>query len=149
MKCITNGKIVLEDKVVESQVVIFNEKIVKIAHESQIDVNDYEIIDAKGNFVLPGLIDMHIHGYLGADASDGDADGIRKIAMGSSRTSAMLRFFLRFLFGSAALTSAMICHTSRPVLTAIIARTGMTSVIDHSTLIRSVSSTSSAKSKRI
>ncbi len=82
MKCIINGKIVLENKVADSKAIIFDEKIEKIADESEINISDYDIIDAKGNFVMPGLIDMHIHGYLGADASDGDADGIKKMAMG-------------------------------------------------------------------
>ena len=47
-----------------------------------IDKSKYEIIDAGGKYIAPGLIDMHIHGYLGADASDGDAEGIKKMAMG-------------------------------------------------------------------
>ncbi len=82
MKCIINGRLVLEDKVLDSHAIIFDEKIEKIISEDEINVNDYEVIDAKGNLVLPGLIDMHIHGYLGADASDGDAEGIRKMAEG-------------------------------------------------------------------
>ena len=82
MKCIINGRLVLKDRVLDSHAIIFDEKIEKIISEDELSINDYEIIDAKGNLVLPGLIDMHIHGYLGADASDGDADGIKKMAMG-------------------------------------------------------------------
>ena len=82
MKCIINGRLVLKDRVLDSHAIIFDEKIEKIISEDELSINDCEIIDAKGNLVLPGLIDMHIHGYLGADASDGDADGIRKMAMG-------------------------------------------------------------------
>jgi len=82
MKCIINGRIVLKDRVMDNAAIIFDEKIEKIVNVNQIDTKDYEIIDAKGNFVAPGLIDMHIHGYLGADASDGDADGIIKMAEG-------------------------------------------------------------------
>ncbi len=81
-KCIINGRIVLKDRVDDNAVIVFDEKIEKIVAESEIDVNDYEIIDAGRNLVIPGLIDMHIHGYLGADASDGNADGIRKMAEG-------------------------------------------------------------------
>ncbi|MBQ3064117.1 MAG: N-acetylglucosamine-6-phosphate deacetylase, partial [Clostridia bacterium] len=44
-----------------------------------------DCIDAKGNYVAPGLIDLHIHGYLGEDASDGKVDGIRKIAYGIAK----------------------------------------------------------------
>ena len=82
MKCIINGKFLLKDKVIENSAIIFDEKIRKITDFKNIDVSDYEIIDANGNFVAPGLVDMHIHGYLGADVSDGDADGIRKMAKG-------------------------------------------------------------------
>ena len=42
----------------------------------------YEIIDAKGNYVAPGLVDIHIHGYLGEDVSDGTAEGIVTMAKG-------------------------------------------------------------------
>ena len=38
--------------------------------------------DAEGKFVSPGLIDMHIHGYLGKDVCDGEEESIRVIAEG-------------------------------------------------------------------
>lgn len=82
MKCIINGKVVLKDAIAENLAVIFDDKIQKIAELKDINTADYEIIDAKGNFVCPGLVDMHIHGYLGADVSDGDAYGIKKMAEG-------------------------------------------------------------------
>lgn len=82
MKCIINGKIVLPDSVIENSVLIFDEKIRQISPEKDVNLSDYEVIDAKGKFVCPGLVDMHIHGFLGKDVSDGDADGIRQMAMG-------------------------------------------------------------------
>ena len=82
MKCIINGKLLLNDGVYSDMAIVFGEKIEKIVPENEIDKTQYEIIDAKGNYVAPGLIDMHIHGYLGADVSDGDEDGIRKMAEG-------------------------------------------------------------------
>lgn len=33
-------------------------------------------IDLQGVYVLPGLVDIHIHGAMGADFSDGDGDGL-------------------------------------------------------------------------
>ena len=35
--------------------------------------------------MIPGLLDMHIHGYLGEDASDGSFDGIRIMAEGVAK----------------------------------------------------------------
>ena len=36
--------------------------------------------DLQGAYVIPGLVDMHIHGAAGADFSDGDPEGLRKIS---------------------------------------------------------------------
>lgn len=81
-KCIINGKILLQDKILVNYVVIFDEKIEKILPADEVNLSAYEVIDAEENFVSPGFIDMHIHGYLGKDASDGDIDGIKVMAEG-------------------------------------------------------------------
>ena len=36
-------------------------------------------IDLGGAMVLPGLVDIHVHGAVGADFSDGDAGGLRRM----------------------------------------------------------------------
>ena len=36
-------------------------------------------VDLRGNFVIPGLIDIHTHGCAGADFSDGDPEGLRRM----------------------------------------------------------------------
>lgn len=38
------------------------------------------LLDAEGCYAIPGLIDMHLHGCRGADASDGDPAALRAIA---------------------------------------------------------------------
>lgn len=82
MKCIINGRVVLPDCVADNLAVIFSDKIEKIIPANEISLSDYEVIDAKGNYVAPGLIDIHIHGYMGEDASDADTEGLRKMAEG-------------------------------------------------------------------
>lgn len=82
MKCIINGSVILRDKVERGLAIIFDEKIEKIVSVGEINQNDYEIIDAENNYIAPGLVDIHIHGYLGADVSDGSADGIKTMAGG-------------------------------------------------------------------
>ena len=37
-------------------------------------------IDLQGQYVIPGLIDIHTHGNSGADFSDGDYEGLKKMA---------------------------------------------------------------------
>jgi len=82
MKCIINGQLVLPNEVKSGLAIIFDERIESIVKADEIDLSKYEVIDAKGNFVAPGLVDIHIHGYMGCDTSDGDADGIRKMSAG-------------------------------------------------------------------
>ena len=36
--------------------------------------------DAQGWYLIPGLIDIHTHGAMGEDASDGEAAGMPKMA---------------------------------------------------------------------
>jgi N-acetylglucosamine-6-phosphate deacetylase len=79
MKQIINAKIVLPDGIVEGKTLIFDKYIEKIADEP---LTDAETVDANGNYVIPGLIDLHIHGYAGCDVTDGDAEGLEKIAIG-------------------------------------------------------------------
>ena len=84
MKAIINGKIVLEGATVSGMTLLFDDKI-QAFETSDAPVNADTVIDAKGRYVLPGLVDMHIHGYLGEDASDGKAEGIRKMARGIAK----------------------------------------------------------------
>lgn len=39
-----------------------------------------QVVDLQGAYVLPGLIDIHIHGCAGCDFSDGDEAGLRRMA---------------------------------------------------------------------
>ena len=81
MKCIKGANLILPDSIIENKALLFDEKIVGIVTEAEIP-SDVEMIDATGCYVAPGLVDVHIHGYLNEDASDGSAEGIRKMAEG-------------------------------------------------------------------
>lgn len=81
MKAIINGKIILKDRILENHALIYSNVIEKIVSMENVP-NDVEIIDAKGGYVSPGLIDIHIHGYLGKDVCDGEEESIRTISKG-------------------------------------------------------------------
>ena len=81
MKAIVNGKIILKDRIVEGKALLCSDIIEGITTEDKIP-NDAEIIDAKGGYIAPGLIDIHIHGYLGKDVCDGEEESIRTISKG-------------------------------------------------------------------
>lgn len=56
---IKNGKIINENKIFESDILIKNGRIEKI--NSSIYFENAEIIDAKGNYIIPGIIDDQVH----------------------------------------------------------------------------------------
>ena len=81
MKAIVNGKIILKDRIVENKALLFSDVIEGIVCENEIPANA-EVIDANGGYVSPGLIELHIHGYLGKDVCDGEEESIRVISKG-------------------------------------------------------------------
>ena len=79
MKCIINGKIVTPYEVLDGKAIVFDEKIRDITDCDKIP-EGCEVIDAKGAYVAPGLVDIHIHGYVGEDTCDGDPEGLERMA---------------------------------------------------------------------
>ena len=78
MKAIINGKIILEDQILENYTLVFNESILLIEENISLKAID-EIIDARGLYVSPGFIDLHVHGAMGHDVMDGDLEGLKVI----------------------------------------------------------------------
>lgn len=88
---IINGKIITPDKIIEGgNILIANGKITAISH-SAIDTSCDAIIDARGNYVSPGFIDIHVHGGGGYDFMDGTVEAFLHIAETHARfgTTAM------------------------------------------------------------
>lgn len=79
---IINGKIVLPDSVVCGKILAFDDKEGIICGVVDSLPENANVIDAGGNYVAPGLVDIHIHGYLGEDTSDAKPEGVKKMAYG-------------------------------------------------------------------
>ncbi|AUM96617.1 TPA: N-acetylglucosamine-6-phosphate deacetylase [Clostridium botulinum] len=81
MKAIVNGKIIVGNEILENKVLLFEKKIIGISDRENVCLskNDH-IIDAKGLYISPGFIDVHIHGSGGKDAMDGEIESIKVIS---------------------------------------------------------------------
>ncbi|NLG57387.1 MAG: N-acetylglucosamine-6-phosphate deacetylase [Clostridiales bacterium] len=80
MKAIENGIILSPTGPLEGYSLVFDHQIRDILPGKA--PQGSQAMDAQGLYVSPGLIDLHIHGYLGEDASDGSARGVVKMAEG-------------------------------------------------------------------
>ena len=81
MKAIVNGNIILKDRIVEDCALLYSDVVEGIVPMDKIPAGT-DVIDAEGGYVSPGLIDMHIHGYLGKYVCDGEEESIRVISKG-------------------------------------------------------------------
>ena len=81
MLAIKNGKIILEDRIIENKILLLTDKIEGIVEENAIP-DGATVVDCNGGYITPGFIDLHIHGYLGKDVCDANAESIRTIAGG-------------------------------------------------------------------
>ena len=85
---IRNGTIVTATDTQQADVGIIGEKIVKIAKNLEAN-SDTTIVDAKGMYVFPGAIDVHVHLQLpfgGTISADDFENGTKAAAMGGVTT---------------------------------------------------------------
>lgn len=103
--CITGGKLVLEDGVLEDGALVMIEGRIAYVGPGEylppsivppggepVSLSRCERYDARGRWVFPGFIDVHVHGGGGADTLDGTVDALRRMAAlhGSHGTTSLL-----------------------------------------------------------
>jgi len=77
---IFNGQIITSSGIIpEGMVVIEGRTIIEIK-ERNVSVKGATEIDAKGKYISPGFIDIHLHGGGGCDFMDADVESFLKIA---------------------------------------------------------------------
>jgi len=77
---IINGQIITPHQILPSGVLLIEgEKIVEVS-PYDIEVSEATVIDARGSYISPGFIDIHVHGGGGADFMDGNVAAFLRIA---------------------------------------------------------------------
>jgi N-acetylglucosamine-6-phosphate deacetylase len=77
---IFNGNVITPYRFIPKGTVVVAEGVIVSVSENDIDVEDAVAIDAKGAYVAPGFIDIHVHGGGGYDFMDGTETAFLKIA---------------------------------------------------------------------
>ena len=77
MKQIINGRILTPAGWLENGSVIVDGNKIAAVSNNELHVEGAEIIDAKGSYVVPGGIEMHVHGGGGRDFMEGEEEAFR------------------------------------------------------------------------
>ncbi len=77
---IFNGHVITPYRIIKNATLLIDHHKIELISEVDVDAPGYEIIDAKGNYISPGFIDIHVHGGGGHDFMDGTEEAYLKIA---------------------------------------------------------------------
>ncbi|MGO4271302.1 N-acetylglucosamine-6-phosphate deacetylase [Paenibacillus sp. TAF58] len=80
-KWITNVRVVAETGIIEQgSVCVENGRITAIVEGALVHSEGFEILDGEGKLLIPGMIDVHIHGAKGYDMMDGTVRSIEVVS---------------------------------------------------------------------
>ena len=77
---IKNGRIITSHRIIENGSILIDDNVIIEIGEGDISPKADVVLDAKGNYVSPGFIDIHIHGGGGSDFMDGTVKDFLTIA---------------------------------------------------------------------
>ncbi|NQT84443.1 N-acetylglucosamine-6-phosphate deacetylase [bacterium] len=83
VKLFTGGRVILPDRILEDGCVLTRgDSIEEVGEKTEVSLpphENVEIIDAGGDFVSPGFVDIHVHGGAGSDFSDGTTEDLANV----------------------------------------------------------------------
>ena len=89
MKAILGGRLIVPDTdgnfcEISGHALLYEKKIARIVPEAELSADErvgFEaLIDAGGDYVAPGFVNVHIHGAMGYDAMDDDGEAVPVMA---------------------------------------------------------------------
>jgi N-acetylglucosamine-6-phosphate deacetylase len=82
----TGGTIVLEDRLLEGGAVrVEADRITDVLGSPTDAAPAAQILDLQGGYLVPGFVDLHVHGGAGADFMDGTAEAFRTVCRAHAR----------------------------------------------------------------
>lgn len=76
---VQNGTLILPDKLIEGGAVLCERGKIKMVGKRIAAPKNATVIDAKGGYISPGFIDIHVHGGAGADFMDATVPAVRTV----------------------------------------------------------------------
>jgi N-acetylglucosamine-6-phosphate deacetylase len=73
------GRAVLPDSILDEALIVCREGRIEAVRRGQRLPRNARVVDAGRGWILPGFIDIHVHGGGGADYMDGSADAVKTV----------------------------------------------------------------------
>ena len=81
-----NGTVVLPDRLLpDGEVVTLDDRIAHVGPAEPGSAAGLNLVDLDGGYLLPGFVDLHVHGGAGADFMDGTAEAFRTVLAAHAR----------------------------------------------------------------
>lgn len=77
---IINGKVITPHRIINDGTIVIRDAQILEVGDQRVEVPDATVIDAKGNYISAGFIDIHVHGGAGHDFMDGTEEAFLAIA---------------------------------------------------------------------
>lgn len=77
---LTNARLVLPDRVIEDGSMVIDSDGLIVSLDAEESITDVEVLDLSGLTVLPGFIDVHIHGAVGVDVLEASPDELNEVS---------------------------------------------------------------------
>ncbi|MEZ6039607.1 MAG: amidohydrolase family protein [Planctomycetaceae bacterium] len=82
---IYNGTAILPDRLLDDAVIIIDGgRIVSVKSGGRIPANTHSL-NARGGYISPGFVDIHVHGGAGADFMDGTVQAVKTVCAAHAR----------------------------------------------------------------
>ncbi len=84
--CFTGGTAILPDRTIDDAIVVCRDgKITYVGQAKNRIPKNAETVDAKGGWISPGFVDIHVHGGGGSDFMDGDLEAVQQSCRAHAR----------------------------------------------------------------
>ena len=79
---ITGGKVFSDDAFIDADVVVEDGRIAALERAGTPETagGEGDVLDVDGCYVVPGFVDIHFHGCMGADLCDAEPEALKEIA---------------------------------------------------------------------
>src|SRR5205814_8157387 len=78
MPMVFRGRVVLPDRILEEGSVVCRGGRIEKVRRGRGAPRGAAVIDAQGGWIVPGFVDIHVHGANGADYMDGTVDAVKR-----------------------------------------------------------------------